>query len=33
VPSGLTIARIATLADAVNAIDDYVAGKPVTGCG
>jgi len=33
VPSGLTIARITTLADAVNAIDDYVAGKPVIGCG
>jgi PDZ domain-containing protein len=33
VPSGLTIARISTLADAVKAIEAYVAGTPVTGCG
>jgi PDZ domain-containing protein len=33
VPGGLTVARIATLADAVHAVEDYVAGRPVTGCG
>lgn len=32
VPDGLTVAKIATLADAVKAVEDYVAGKPVTGC-
>jgi PDZ domain-containing protein len=32
VPAGLTVARISTLADAVTAIESYVAGKPVTGC-
>ena len=33
VPAGLTIARISTLADAVQAVTDYVAGRPVAGCG
>lgn len=32
IPAGLTIARIATLTDAVRAIESYVAGRPVTGC-
>jgi len=32
IPDGLTIARIATLSDAVKAVEDYAAGKPVTGC-
>ena len=33
VPGGLTVARVSTLADAVKAVEDYVAGKPVVGCG
>ena len=33
VPGGLTVARVSTLADAVTAVEDYVAGKPVVGCG
>ncbi|HET7901974.1 MAG TPA: S16 family serine protease [Candidatus Nanopelagicales bacterium] len=32
VPDGLTVAKVSTLAGAVSAIEDYVAGRPVTGC-
>jgi PDZ domain-containing protein len=32
IPDGLTVAKIATLSDAVKAVEDYAAGKPVTGC-
>jgi PDZ domain-containing protein len=32
IPDGLTVARIATLAEAVSAVESYVAGKPVTPC-
>jgi PDZ domain-containing protein len=32
VPDGLTIAKVATLTDAVNAVEAYVAGRPVTPC-
>jgi PDZ domain-containing protein len=32
VPDGLTVAKISTLADAVAAVENYVAGKPVTPC-
>ena len=32
VPDGLTVARISTLAEAVSAVEAYVAGKPVTPC-
>jgi PDZ domain-containing protein len=32
VPDGLTVARVATLAEAVTTIEDYVAGRPVTPC-
>ena len=32
VPDGLTVAKVSTLTDAVNAIEAYVAGSPVTGC-
>lgn len=32
VPDGLTVAKVATLAEAVTAIEGYVAGRPVTGC-
>jgi PDZ domain-containing protein len=32
IPDGLTVARIATLTDAVNAVEAYAAGKPVTPC-
>jgi Lon-like protease len=33
VPSGLTVAKIATLSDAVTQVEDYVAGRHVTPCG
>jgi PDZ domain-containing protein len=32
VPDGLTVARVETLAGAVQTIEDYVAGRPVTPC-
>ena len=32
VPAGLTVARVATLTESVDAIEAYVAGKPVTPC-
>lgn len=32
IPDGLTIAKISTLTDAVKAVQDFAAGKPVTGC-
>ncbi len=32
VPGGLTVAKVATLAQAVDAVTAYVAGKPVTPC-
>jgi len=33
VPSGLTIAKVSTLDDAVTQIQSYVAGRPLTSCG
>lgn len=33
VPDGLTVARVSTLTEAVTAIEDYVAGRPVRACG
>ena len=33
VPDGLTVARVSTLAEAVTAIEDYVAGRPARTCG
>ncbi len=33
VPEGLTVARVSTLAEAVTAIEDYVAGRPARPCG
>jgi PDZ domain-containing protein len=32
IPDGLTVAKISTLAEAVSAVENYVAGKPVTPC-
>ncbi len=32
VPSGLTLAKVSTLDDAVTAVEAYAAGKPVTAC-
>ena len=32
VPDGLTVAKVSTLAEAVTAVETYVAGKPVTPC-
>ena len=32
IPSGLTVAKVSTLSDAVSALESYVAGKPVVGC-
>jgi PDZ domain-containing protein len=32
VPEGLTVAKVTTLTDAVEAVEDYAAGKPVTPC-
>ena len=32
IPGGLTVAKVSTLAEAVSAVEAYVAGKPVTPC-
>jgi PDZ domain-containing protein len=32
IPDGLTVAKISTLSDAVTAVENFVAGKPVTAC-
>jgi PDZ domain-containing protein len=32
IPDGLTVAKVSTLAEAVTAVEAYVAGKPVTPC-
>jgi PDZ domain-containing protein len=32
IPDGLTVARVSTLAEAVTAVENYAAGKPVTPC-
>ena len=32
IPAGLTVAKVSTLAEAVSAVEAYVAGKPVTPC-
>jgi Lon-like protease len=32
IPSGLTVARVSTLDEAVHAVEDYAAGKPVVPC-
>lgn len=33
VPDGLTVAAVSTMDDALAALDEYEAGRPVTGCG
>ena len=32
IPSGLTVAKVSTLSDAVAALESYSAGKPIVGC-
>ena len=32
IPSGLTVAKVSTLSDAVSALEAYIAGKPTVGC-